>query len=157
MDRLKEHIVQYQMESKVVLSALDFLSPIGHLLFFMSYGFEMHSQAPVKVLRLFIYQLERKIISRIFELSDAVYGSGLLEFKQRDSKTKLVKESSLAMFLIPHEISYGMMLSHNVVRLLFTVYSMKGSMTFPPNHSALMHNTCLGYRTVLISQKLKVL
>ena len=116
MDQSKEHIVQYQMVSKVVLSVLDFRSPIGHLHLFMSYGFEMHSQALVKVLHLFIYQLERKIISRTFELSDAVYGSDLLEFKRKDSKTKLVKESFLVMYLIPHEISYGMMLSLNDVK-----------------------------------------
>ena len=58
----------------------------------------------VKALLLFIFRLEAKTTSRICVLLAVKSGSALHESKQRVSKIKLKKVSSLVMFLIPHYI-----------------------------------------------------
>ena len=83
--------------------------PTGPLCFFMSYVFKMLFLVMDKAHLLFIYEQVKRTTSRIIELSDIEFGSVLLVFKQRDSRTKFEKTFSLAMFLPPYEMSFGMM------------------------------------------------
>ena len=105
------------MVSTVVWLVLVFPSHTGPLLFFMSYVYEMLFLVMNKDLLLFICWPERRTTSRIFEHSAVEFGSALQVFKQRDSRIKHERVSSLAIFLTPHEISFGMMLSPNNVKL----------------------------------------
>ena len=102
-------IVLLLIVSKVVVLVLVSSSPTGLLCFFMSSIFKMLFQVMDKAPPLFICRQVRRTTSRIFKLLESKYWSGLLVFKQRDSKTKLVKEFPLAISLTPYKLSYGMM------------------------------------------------
>ena len=122
-------IVLSPMVSKVVWLVLVFPLHTGPLPFFMSCVSKIHFREMDKVLPLFICRPERKTTSRISVLLAVEFGFILQVFKQRGSRIKLEKVSSLDMFHIPHKTSFGTTLNLNNVKLLFTVYSMKDSMT----------------------------
>ena len=111
----------------------------------------------VKALLLFIFRQEAKTTLRICALLAIESGSALQESKQRDSKIKLEMVSSLVMFLIPHEISSGMMLSLKDVKLQYIVYLTKDSTISPSSLFLRMRSICFVSLMEMISLKLKVL
>ena len=123
----------------------------------MSYVYKMLFLGTVKALLLFIFQLERKTTSRIYVLLAVESGSALWESKQRNSKIKLEKESSLVMLLTPHKISSGMMLNLNDIKLRYIVYLTKDSMMFLSSIFLPTHNICFVLQMEMISLKSKVL
>lgn len=157
MDYLNEHIVQSQIESRVVLWVLAFLLHTCLFLSFMFYKFEIRFWKIAKTFLPFIFWLVRKPISRTYTYLEIVYGSGLLVFKQSGFRTMLKKESSLDMSLVPHKMSYDMMLNHKDTNLQSIVFLMKDSMMFPQNLSASTPRICFVYPTVSILRRPKVL
>ena len=117
----------------------------------------MHFLEMDKDLLQFICRRERKTTSRICVLLVAKSGSVLQVSKQRGSKTKLEKESSLAMSHIPQEISFSMMMSPNNKKLQFIVSSTKDSMMFLSSHSVQMPSIYSVLPMVMISLRSKVL
>ena len=75
------------MVSKVAVLVLAYPLPTGPLCFFMSCVFEILFLIMENYPPLFIYRQVKRTISRIFELLDVKFGSILLVFKQRDSRT----------------------------------------------------------------------
>ena len=154
---LNELAILSPMVSKVAWLVLASPLLTGPLLYFMSYELETHFLETVKACLLFIFQLERKTTSRILVLLAVKFGSALQESKQRGSKIKLEKESSLVMFLTPHKISSGMILNLNDVKLLYIVYLTKDSMTSLLSLFVPMHSICFVSQMEMISLKSKVL
>ena len=122
-------IVLSPMVSKTVLLVPVFPSYTGYLLFFMSCVSAMSFLKMDKVLSLFICRPERKTTSIIYAPLAVVFGSVLQKFKQRNSRIKIGKESSLDMSHTPHKTSSGTTSNLNNVKLLFTAYLRKDSTT----------------------------
>ena len=115
-------IVLPPMVSKVVWLVQAFPLLTDTLLFLMSCKLEMRFLEKVKALPLFVYPPERKTTSRISVLLAVDFGFVLQEFKQRGSRIKLEKVSSLDMSHIPHETSFGTTLSVESQRCKIAVH-----------------------------------